>query len=1194
MGIKKLLTVAALLAAGGLTHSAWAQTDVTSTYLTNADFESGTAITGEYLYGYGKDGAPYGLQDVTGWSNVVLAGDDSNPTYPNSGLAGATFAYGSSTALKGNGKNAPSTNPDGGNTGNCLGFFAVWSCGAYYYQDVTLLAGVYEMTTSIYNQSGTQNSTSYVGFIPESGDSCTMPVNTTVGQWVEQSVKFTLATETTGKIVLGYNSTGGGSGANPHIFIDNVKLTYTDLLSGYKADLQAEIDAAKALVIADTEKEALNTAIATAENVLANATTEAELTEAKAALKIAETVAKNGMSTATAAAPVITGLVVNGTFDSNKNGWTATGGFQNNGTASNQQGAFTGNIWENWNSSAKVNKMYQDIKEIPNGTYQLSICAFVNNLADPNESQYVFANAEKTYLTTGEPTAYEVFTVVTNNTLEIGLEQTTATANWMGIDNVVLKYYGEGDVIEEAKNAKPKADWTEALTAATTAINDAKYANVTGAEKTALQTEIDKEEPTTADGYTEATTALTTATSAFINAATSYDAWAAIKATAQSYDLAYASSTKKTALQETYATTPTTAEEAASATATITIALRAYVESNGIAEGVDGAVDYTSSITNASEPTNNDGWTISGSMNNPASGEPWTNSDGANVHSYFDGGSWGATGWTTTMKQDVTIPAGRYLLTAIGRASAEVTFTMSVGEASVNLPNVGNAGNVFDRGWNDTSLEFTTPGKAAQETVTIQVDAATAGLHQWFSVSNFRLVLLEATEILNASEAEYAALQSAIAAAEAKTLGFEADEYAPYNNIAALNTLAAAKAIDPASDNTSEVVIAATTALNEAVWNANATEVSAIDLTKLYDANNKDNSGRLFAPGWDKAGGTDAYNTRLVQGAAGNAGMAAVDGELALFTKFGTNYGKEYGYTMPLKANTTYKLTFKFGAWGENKEIVSRFTVTDANDNTVEITPSSFTRTNNSGLANEDVNAWFDYVGVFTTGEAGDYVLTMTKDNNGQQRQIVMGNISLVKAPEATATMSISAAKYGTFIAPFDVEIPDGVTATKITGVDVNGVTLTEEAVEGTIPANTPVLLYSETEVNEEFTAQSLATQDTYTVGLLTGNLSGETINAPMDSYILLNGANGVGFYRVVTGDVTVNNNRVYLTVPAAQAKAFFSFGGGATGINGIEGAEGATEVVRFNAAGVQVAAPVKGLNIVKMSDGTVKKVMVK
>lgn len=53
------------------------------------------------------------------------------------------------------------------------------------------------------------------------------------------------------------------------------------------------------------------------------------------------------------------------------------------------------------------------------------------------------------------------------------------------------------------------------------------------------------------------------------------------------------------------------------------------------------------------------------------------------------------------MEQEITIPAGKYLLTAKGRAALEVTLTMSVGEESVELPNVGNAGNVFDRGWND-------------------------------------------------------------------------------------------------------------------------------------------------------------------------------------------------------------------------------------------------------------------------------------------------------------------------------------------------------------------------------------------------------------------------------------------------------------------------------------------------------------
>ena len=140
----------------------------------------------------------------------------------------------------------------------------------------------------------------------------------------------------------------------------------------------------------------------------------------------------------------LTDLVENGTFDTPgvTAPWKSTGGFQNQTTATNQSGAFTVPFFENWNPSAKANKMYQTIENIPNGTYKLRIAAFVNTLANPNESQFVYANNDKVYLTAGEPTAYEVTTNVTDNKIEIGLEQTTATANWMGIDNVSLSYIG--------------------------------------------------------------------------------------------------------------------------------------------------------------------------------------------------------------------------------------------------------------------------------------------------------------------------------------------------------------------------------------------------------------------------------------------------------------------------------------------------------------------------------------------------------------------------------------------------------------------------------------------------------------------------------------------------------------------------------------------------------------------------------
>ena len=50
----------------------------------------------------------------------------------------------------------------------------------------------------------------------------------------------------------------------------------------------------------------------------------------------------------------------------------------------------------------------------------------------------------------------------------------------------------------------------------------------------------------------------------------------------------------------------------------------------------------------------------------------------------------------------------------------------------------------------------------------------------------------------------------------------------------------------------------------------------------------------------------------------------------------------------------------------------------------------------------------------------------------------------------------------------------------------------------------------------------------------------------------------------------------------------------GTTGIENVNNSSEATVVARYNVNGVQIAAPVKGINIVKMSDGTTRKVLVK
>ena len=196
---------------------------------------------------------------------------------------------------------------------------------------------------------------------------------------------------------------------------------------------------------------------------------------------------------------------------------------------------------------------------------------------------------------------------------------------------------------------------------------------------------------------------------------------------------------------------------------------------------------------------------------------------------------------------------------------------------------------------------------------------------------------------------------------------------------------------------------------------------------------------------------------------------------------------------------------------------------------------------------------------------------------SGTTPKMWFDNVTIYCIAEA-ATMSISDAQYSTFIAPFDVELPEGVTASKITGVAENGSTLIEEPVEGTIPANTPVLLYSESALTQTFYGQSTATADTYAEGLLTGVYVNTEV--PVGSYVLLNKNNQVGFYEVVDAIPTVKPNRCYLTVTGSTAPMFSLERG--EGTTSIEEAELTNEnIVIYDLAGRRVEKMEKGIYIV-------------
>lgn len=210
-------------------------------------------------------------------------------------------------------------------------------------------------------------------------------------------------------------------------------------------------------------------------------------------------------------------------------------------------------------------------------------------------------------------------------------------------------------------------------------------------------------------------------------------------------------------------------------------------------------------------------------------------------------------------------------------------------------------------------------------------------------------------------------------------------------------------------------------------------------------------------------------------------------------------------------------------------------------------------------------------------GVVTDGTLTLTIDVKlgSNVHWLSWRDVTYTKLDEAN--MTIAADKYGTFIAPFAVTIPDGVTASKVTGVDGNTLVLNE--VETTIPANTPVVVTSATEVNQTFYGKNTAEEDAYTVGLLTGVYTNAVV--PVNSYVLQTQGSIQAFYKVTESGKKSSVNRCYLTLPSSSpVKAFYFNSNDETAVNAVEAVQN-ENVEIFNLAGQRVNKAQKGVYIV-------------
>lgn len=114
-----------------------------------------------------------------------------------------------------------------------------------------------------------------------------------------------------------------------------------------------------------------------------------------------------------------------------------------------------------------------------------------------------------------------------------------------------------------------------------------------------------------------------------------------------------------------------------------------------------------------------------------------------------------------------------------------------------------------------------------------------------------------------------------------------------------------------------------------------------------------------------------------------------------------------------------------------------------------------------------------------------------------------------------TATLSVKPEKYGTFIAPFDVELPENVTAYS---AELRGTSVSLTEIGSTVLAYTPVIVKNDnkTQVTEDYSRDNVTlTQAKAVVGPLVGVLISGDYVPPTNGYVLQT-QNGVqAFYRV-------------------------------------------------------------------------------
>lgn len=218
------------------------------------------------------------------------------------------------------------------------------------------------------------------------------------------------------------------------------------------------------------------------------------------------------------------------------------------------------------------------------------------------------------------------------------------------------------------------------------------------------------------------------------------------------------------------------------------------------------------------------------------------------------------------------------------------------------------------------------------------------------------------------------------------------------------------------------------------------------------------------------------------------------------------------------------------------------------------------------------------------------------QNNNDDMYTTNPALFSFSPANTADVSVNISAGRYSTCIFPFLPERIEGLTYYSISSAVPSTALLTLSSVDGDLSANTPYLLYAENmDVDHTLSGYGTAQQPTYSSALLTGTYISEG-NVPDNSYVLQTHDGRQGFYRVDNSQqpVYLTSYRAYLNVDGTSSvKSFHFTDEETTGIISVDGDNSCFGQV-YNLNGTVAMKPTHGLYIIKMNDGSYRKIFLK